>query len=340
METSYLLERKIISVCFNSLKESVFILSYDGEQLHLVEEDLSKSVILKQYKLLRLSECNITNLNFRKTPKETFEGYGIYFWELSKKLIVYFPGGYLMFYDYQSTQLLSHFQCQGKKAYVIRNIIGSPLQRSLFISAESMRNIYNINFDNVKNNITYNKLVIPEKETVFDLVCHPCEKFIFAGCSDSIIRIFNYSNENEIVEIKTGLVDIPLGKDSKPQKNQAELIKKSGINSVVTMDFNSTGTYLLSGNENGWLYLWDSMQAIKGKRILLAKEKYSPMGVIYSIKLIKSRQYDNMNRFICITKEGKFHILNVITKDENGIYSILKLFETFLNLFFNLINKT
>lgn len=318
METSFLLEKKIISICFNPIKESVFILSHDGEKLQLVEEDLSKSVILKQFKLLRMSECNITNTNFRRIPKETFEGYGIYFWELNKKLLLYYPSGYLMIYDYQSTQLITHFQCQGKKAYVIRNIVGSPLQRSIFISAEAMRNIYHINFDNLKNNIVYNKLVIPQNETVYDLVCHPNEKFIFAGCSDSLIRVFNYSNENAITEIKIGLVDIPLNKDGKPQKNQAELIKKSGISSVLTMDFNNTGTYLLSGNENGMLYLWDSMQAIKGKRILLAKEKFSPLGIVYSIKFIKSRQYDNMNRFICITKEGKFHILNVITKEENG----------------------
>ena len=209
METSFLLERKILSSYFNPLKESVFIMSHDGEKLNLVEEDLSKSVILKEFKLLKLSECNITNLNFRKIPKETFEGYGIYFWELTKKLIVFYPGGYLMFYDYQTTQLISHFQCQGKKAYIIRNIIGSSLQRCIFISAEGMRNIYHINFDNIKNNVIYNKLVIPQNESVFDLVCHPVEKFIFAACSDSLIRIFNYSNENLITEIKVGLVDIP-----------------------------------------------------------------------------------------------------------------------------------
>ena len=110
------------------------------------------------------------------------------------------------------------------------------------------------------------------------------------------------------------------------------------------MDFNNTGTYLLSGNENGMLYLWDSMQAIKGKRILLAKEKYSPMGIVFSIKFIKSRQYDNMNRFICITKEGKFHILNIISKDENNSsvksYTLNKLCEnSIFNPFPYSINK-
>ena len=164
METSFLLDRKVISLCFNPMKESIFILSHEGEKLQLIEEDLSKSVILKEFKLLRLSECNITNPNYKKTSKETYEGYYIYFWELEKKLIVVFPGGYLLIYDYFTMQLITHFQCQGKKAYVIRNIVGSPLKRSLFISVQNMRNIYHINFDNIKKDFNYAKLVILKKK--------------------------------------------------------------------------------------------------------------------------------------------------------------------------------
>jgi WD40 repeat protein len=323
METSFLLDRKVISLCFNPIKESIFILSNDGEKLQLIEEDLSKSVILKEFKLLQLSECNITNPNYRKISKESYEGYYIYFWELEKKLIVVFPGGYLLIYDYSTMQLINHFQCQGKKAYVIRNIIGSPLNKSLFISAQNMRNIYHMNFDNLKKEMIYNKLVIPEKEAVFDLICHPNEKFVFAACSDGLIRIFNYTQENSISEIKIGLVDIPLDKKSKPPKNQTALIKKEGLLNVISMDMNNTGTYLLSGNENGYMYLWDSMQAIKGKRILLTKQRFSS-GSIYAIKFIKCRQYENMNRFICVTKEGKFHILNVTVKNTGKIIKKLK----------------
>jgi len=128
MESSFLIERKIISVCFNPLRETVFILSSDSDVLDLTEEDLSKNIILRRFKLLKLNECNIINTEFRKLPKDTYEGYRIYFWELAKKILVVYPSGYLMIYDYQSSQLNHHFQCQGRKAYVIRNIIASPIQ--------------------------------------------------------------------------------------------------------------------------------------------------------------------------------------------------------------------
>jgi WD40 repeat protein len=335
MESSFLLEKKVICSCFNTLRDSVFFLSIDGDKLDLTEEDLSRNIILRRFKLLKQSECNIVNTNFRKMPKDTYEGYGLYFWELAKKILVVYPFGYLLIYDYNTSQLIHHFQCQGKKTYIIRNIIGSPLENSLFFSAELMRNIYHIYYDNIKNTVSYKKLVIPEHQTVFDLVCHPNEKFIFAGCSDSLIRIFDYSNPNKFVEITNGLVDVVLGKDNKPPKNQNELIKKTNILSVISLDINSNGHYLISGNENGFIYLWDAMVAIKNKRLLLEKEKLG--NGIMSVKFLRTRQFENLNRFIVLTKEGKFLICNIIMKDENNskIYSIGKLYE---NSIFNAIN--
>jgi WD40 repeat protein len=333
MESSYLLEKKIISMCFNQIKDTVFFLTTDNDKLDLTEEDLTKNIILRRFKLLRTTECNIINQNFRRIPNGTYEGYSLYFWELARKLLVVYPFGYLLIYDYNTSALLAHFQCQGKKTYSIRNILGSPIQNSLFFSAEGMRNIYHLNYNNIKSNISYNKLVIPIGETVFDLVCHPSEKFIYAACSDSIIRIFDYSKD--FVEVKVGLVDVILGKDNKPLRNQIEIIKKNGILSVISLDINNTGTFLLSGNENGFIYLWDALSAIKNRRTLLAKERFSSAGIL-SVKFIKTKQFETLNRFICLTKEGKFFILNIVSKEENGskITSYNKLYE---NSIFNQI---
>jgi len=191
-----------------------------------------------------------------------------------------------------------------------------------------MRNVYHINFDNIKNGVTYQKLVIPQNESVFDLCCHPQEKFIFVACSDSMIRLFDYSNRNLVEEVKNGLVDVTMGKDNKPLKNQTELIKKNNLLSVITIDINSTGTYLLSGNENGYVYLWNALLAIKNRRVLLCKEKFSGTGIL-SLRYLTTKQFANLNRFICLTKEGKFYICNIITKEENGskVYNFHKLYE-------------
>lgn len=333
MESSFLLERKVISLVFNPLRDTVFILSLDEDKLDLTEEDISKNIILRRFRLLKTSECNIQNVNYRKLPKDTYEGYNLYFWELANKLIVIYPFGYLLIYDYQTSNLTYHFQCQGKKAYMIRNLTGSPIQRSLFFSAETMRNIYLLNYDS--NKPVYIKMKIPQNETVYDLICHPNEKFIFVALSDSIIKIFDYSG-TRITEVKNGLVDVMLGKDNKPMKNQADLIKKSGILSVVTLDINNNGTYLLSGNENGFIYLWDALSAIKNKRILLNKDKFSGTGIL-SVRFIKTKQFENLNRFICQTKEGKFYILNVNVKEQDNtkVYIFNKLYE---NSIFSAIN--
>ena len=167
MESSYLLERKIISLCFNTIRDSVFILSLINEKLSLTEEDLTKSLILRRFKLLKLSECQIQNTNYKQLPKDTYEGYSLYFWFLSNKIFVIYPFGYITIFDYNSGTIVNHFQCHGKRAYVIRNIVCSPMENSMFISAQQMRNVYHINYENIKNGITYQKLVLPQVYTVF-----------------------------------------------------------------------------------------------------------------------------------------------------------------------------
>jgi hypothetical protein len=149
MESSFLVEKKIISMCFNPLRDSVFLLTVDSDKLDLTEEDLSKNIILRRFKLLKMSECGIINSNFRKIPKDTYEGYGLYFWELAKKILVVYPSGYLLIFDYQTGQLNYHFQCQGKKAYVIRNIVGSPIQVKTIL--------FNLNFFTLEKLIHFSR---------------------------------------------------------------------------------------------------------------------------------------------------------------------------------------
>ena len=317
MESSYLLERKIISLCFNTIRDSVFILSLINEKLSLTEEDLTKSLILRRFKLLKLSECQIQNTNYKQLPKDTYEGYSLYFWSLSNKIFVIYPFGYITIFDYNSGTIVNHFQCHGKRAYVIRNIVCSPMENSMFISAQQMRNVYHINYENIKNGITYQKLVLPQGETVFDLVCHPNEKYIFVACSDSIVHIFDYSDITKIKEVKNGIVDVPLTDDGKVMKNQAEVIKNNNLMSVITIDINTTGNFLLTGNENGTIYLWDAFMAMKEKRVLFTKEHISFSGIL-SLKFLRTKQFQNLERFICLAKEGKFSIFSIMNK-ENSI---------------------
>ena len=341
METSFILEKKIVALCFNPTKETIFLLypnlyqnNYNSTNLLLTEEDLYRNIIIKRFKLLEKHECNIINTNYRQLPKDTYEGYSLYFWELTDKLFVVYPFGYILIYDYATSQLMTHFQCHGQKAYVIRNIVGSPMDNSFFISAENMHNIYHMDYsaliNDEKKSSVYTKLVLPKDSKVYDIVAHPNEKFIFAGCGDGIIRVYDYSNVKNIKELPNGITD--------SEKNNSN---KSGNNAIISLDINSTGDFLLVGSENGSIYLWDAFSAIKDKRTLLNKTEL-PSDSIFSVKFLRSKQFEGLKRFVCLTKKGKIYIYFIKAKEEdnnnnNDNLAQSSIFKKEHNLIFNLV---
>ena len=336
METSFILEKKIVALCFNPTKETIFLLypdlsqnSYNTTNLLLTEEDLYRNIIIKRFKLLEKHECNIINTNYRQLPKDTFEGYSLYFWELTDKLFVVYPFGYILIYDYTTSQLMTHFQCHGQKAYVIRNIVGSPMDNSFFISAENMQNIYHMDYSGLindeKKNSIFTKLVLPRDSKVFDIVAHPNEKFIFAGCGDGAIRVYDYSNVKNIKELPNGIIDTDNINNN-----------KNANNSIICLDINSTGNFLLAGTENGFIYLWDAFSAIKDKRVLLNKTDL-PSDSIFSVKFLRSKQFEGLKRFVCLTKKGKIYIYFIKTKDEEINFSQSFLSKKEHNLVLNLV---
>ena len=337
METSFILEKKIIALSFNPTKETVFLLypdlsqsAYNSTNLILTEEDIYLNIIIKRFKLLEKHECNIINTNYRQLPKDTYEGYSLYFWELTDKLFVVYPFGYILIYDYTTSQLMTHFQCHGQKTYVIRNIVGSPMDNSFFISAENMHNIYHIDYSGLineeKKNSVYTKLVLPKDSKVYDIVAHPNEKFIFVGCGDGAIRVYDYSNVKNIKELPKGIIDSDFINSN-----------KGGNNSIISLDINSTGNFLLTGTENGFIYLWDAFSAIKDKRVLLNKTEL-PSDSIFSVKFLRSKQFEGLKRFVCLTKKGKIYIYFIKSKDdEKNTNNINQSIKKEVNLNLNLV---
>ena len=87
MELKYLDEIEILSICFNNLKETAFILYkhklrknlVQPNNLSLVEEDIHLKLIHKTFKLLQKEECNIVNNNYKKYSNDSYEVYSLYF---------------------------------------------------------------------------------------------------------------------------------------------------------------------------------------------------------------------------------------------------------------------
>lgn len=314
MESVFILEKKIISLTFNSIKDTSFILYSQSDNLDLVEESLSTNVIIKRFRLLDHKNF-ITN----KLKEQSYEGLSLYFWEYSKKLVLTYSSGYLSIYNSDNAKLEWHFQPRGKYPYIVRNFIGSPTQNSFFFSAQDMINVYHCNLDQLMSFnvsdlnskvIKYNKLVLEKNFTVFDIICHPNEKFIFiAGSNSAPIRVFDYLTFTQVLEIKEN------------ENNNSEF-------STFTLDINSYGNILLSGSESGYMYLWDALDAIKSKRTLLCRYRFSSIGIL-SAKFLKMKQFENLDRILCLTCEGKIYISNTVLQSVNKekIISFNKLYE-------------
>ena len=326
MELNYLKEKELVAFYFNNLKETAFILYKESpntkkEQpngLSLVEEDFHYKLIKKRFKLLQKSECNITNQNYKKNLYNSYEGYSLYFWEASEKLIVIYPFAYVLIYDYNSTDLIQHFQIAGGKAFTLRNLIASPIENCLFACGENLNYIYCLDYSLITkggekiNELFNNKINLPKDAKIYDIIVHPNEKFIFVGFADGYVRIYDYNNLKKIKELTMPLIDFPEGKEAEKEKDKEKNAVKEA-DPVTCLDINNIGSYLIEGTEKGNIFLWDAFQAIKEKKLLYKKESLGDN--IFSCKFIKTKQFGNLQKFICITKKGTVFIYFILSKD-------------------------
>jgi len=344
MELKYLDEIETIALCFNNLKETVFILYKSNSNnkitqpnnLSLVEQDIFHKIIYKRFKLLQKEECNIINKYYKKYPHDSYEAYSLYFWQESEKLFLIYPFGYILIYDYNSSDLLYHFQYPGFKFFssstlkhpfkvtteqyikyfTLRNIIGSPIENCLFITGENIYYIYcldysilnNRNID--KNNLFKNKIHLPKNVKIYDIIPHPNQKFLYVGFSDGIVRIYDYNNIRKIKELSNVLID---NSDNQTIKNVNNIDKEP--DPAICLDINTIGSYLLEGTERGNIFLWDAFLANKNKKILYKKELQEEG--IFSLKFIKTKQFGNIQKFICLSKKGSIIIYFIIAKDDS-----------------------
>ena len=338
METSFLKEIQLISICFNPLKETAFILYKEKNitkkphpnNLYLVEEDFSGKIIKKRFKLLQKNELIITNQNIKRNCYDSLEGYFLHFWEASEKLIVVYPFSYILIYDYNSTELIYHFQCTGIKNFVIRNLISSPIENCIFVTGENFNFIYCLDYSIISshkpvNELLNNKINIPKDIKIMDIVVHPNEKFFFVAYADGLIRIYDYNNIKKIKELDTPLMDWEDNNIDNNNKNKINKSTNSNNNNtpniikepdaVNCLDINTLGNFLIDGTERGNIHLWDSSACIKNNKILYKKENIGES--IFSCKFIKTRQFGNLQKFILLTKNGNLLIYFILIKDSS-----------------------
>lgn len=341
MEIKYLDELEVLAICFNNLKETAFILFKNKfnkikknqiDNLSLVEQDIHHKIIYKRFKILQESECILFNIHFQKYPNDSYEGYCLYFWQASEKLFVIYPFGYILIYDYNSADLLYHFQSTiGKhlkinkinnpmgRSYALQNIVGSPIENCLFVTCENRYYFYCIDYSLINKekgkcsiyDLFENKIAIPKDTRIYDIIVHPNQKFLYAGFSDGIVRVYDYNDIKNIKQLTTIIREFNVNISV---KGAAAKTLSEG-DPVVCLDINNIGSYLLEGTSKGHIYLWDAYLANKNKKILYKKENLKE-GIL-SLKFIKTRQFGNIQKFISLSKKGDLLIYYIIAKDDS-----------------------
>ena len=339
MEIKYLDELEVLAICFNNLKETAFILFKNKvnkikknqiDNLCLVEQDIHHKIIYKRFKILQESECFLFNVHFQKYQNDSYEGYCLYFWQASEKLFVIYPFGYILIYDYNSADLLYHFQSTiGKhikitklanpmgRSYALQNIVGSPIENCLFITCENRNYFYCIDYSLISKpkcsiyDLFENKITIPKDSKIYDIIVHPNQKFVYAGFSDGVVRVYDYNDLKNIKQLSNNLREFNVRISI-----QGVLTKAlSEGDPVICLDINNFGSYLLEGTSKGYIYLWDAFLANKNKKIMY--KKVILKDGILSLKFIKTKQFGNIQKFICLSKKGDLLIYYIIAKDDS-----------------------
>ena len=341
MEIKFLDELEVLAICFNNLKESAFILFKNKinkikknqiDNLCLVEQDIHHKIVYKRFKILQESECILFNVHFQKYPNNSYEGYFLYFWQASEKLFVIYPFGYILIYDYNSADLLYHFQSTiGKhikinklgnpmgRSYALQNIVGSPIENCLFVTCENRNYFYCIDYSLISKekgkcsiyDLFENKISIPKDTKIYDIIVHPNQKFLYAGFSDGAVRIYDYNDLKNINQLTNNLreFNVRISVQGLGTKLPSE------VDPVICLDINNIGSYLLEGTSRGYIYLWDAFLANKNKKILYKKVVLKD-GLL-SLKFIKTKQFGNIQKFICLSKKGDLLIYYIIAKDDS-----------------------
>ena len=253
------------------------------DNLSLVEQDIHHKIIYKRFKILQESECILFNIHFQKYPNDSYEGYCLYFWQASEKLFVIYPFGYILIYDCNSADLLYHFQSTiGKhlkinkinnpmgRSYALQNIVGSPIENCLFVTCENRYYFYCIDYSLINKekgkcsiyDLFENKIAIPKDTRIYDIIVHPNQKFLYAGFSDGIVRVYDYNDIKNIKQLTTIIREFNVNISV---KGAAAKTLSEG-DPVVCLDINNIGSYLLEGTSKGHIYLWDAYLANKNKK--------------------------------------------------------------------------
>lgn len=126
------------------------------------------------------------------------------------------------------------------------------------------------------------KLKLAPETMINELQVHPVLPLIFAGCADGVIRVYNY--------------------DTLEEYNPYQ-VKDKAQSSMTTLNFTTTGDFLLSGDDQGTVMIWDSAQVTKRTEGMLQNSLRTTLYPIVSAKWFTYKPFSETYRFVCLVQD-------------------------------------
>ena len=116
-----------------------------------------------------------------------------------------------------------------------------------------------------------------------EIQVHPNYPLLFLACADGIIRVFNYNTMDEYPSFQL--------KDKKQHC------------SITTLNFTLSGDFLLSGDEQGTVMIWNSDKINKSTEGNVENSIRTTLYPIVSAKWFTYRPFSENYRFVCLVQD-------------------------------------
>ena len=126
------------------------------------------------------------------------------------------------------------------------------------------------------------KLKLAQEIMINEIQVHPNYPLLYVACADGHIRVWNYENLNEYPSLKL--------KDKQPF-------------SMTTINFSPKGDFLLSGDEQGGVMIWNSNQMTSENTGKLENSLRTTLYPIVAAKWFTYKPFSETYRFVCLVQD-------------------------------------
>jgi WD40 repeat protein len=199
-------------------------------------------------------------------------------------------------FDYYTSHLLHVFQTDKE----ISTIFSSPLVQDVIFWVTEKLAVYKLDNQDLTGTGQFKKsykLKSSKDFHVNEFQIHPQLTLLFAACDDSMIRVFDYWSGNEYPAFK---------------------LPESQKWAITSLDFTFNGDFLLSGEDQGSVMIWDSSSLASSEDRYLANSLRTTMFPIVASKWFRYKPFADNYCFVSLVQDGTAQLYQFQFVDPNA----------------------